>query len=151
MDTAMQTGAGPVEIEIDSLDEATLNIVLGGSPSGWLWTFAGPGHAKTIEQTNRLSRERLRRDADVERARNNGKQWKPDVETPDQIRAKNVAFVVERLIRFTPAKVNGELVEFSPEAATKILLDPRKGTIIQQAIDFLAEERSFSPRSAKIS
>lgn len=141
--------ATPVEIDLDTADEATMDVVINGQPTGWLWTFAGPGHPKAVEQANRLARERLRRDAEIERARNNGKQWKTEVETPDQIRAKNIAFVVERLIRFTPAKLNGELVEFSPEAAAKILGDPRKGTVIQQAIDFLADEKSFSRRSAK--
>lgn len=144
MDTA------PIDLDdIDTLDEATMNVVLGGQPSGWLWTFAGPGHPKAIEQANRLARERLRRDGAIERARNNGKPWKEEIETPDQIRAKNIAFVVERLLGFTPAKINGELVEFAPEAAAKILGDPRKGTVIQQVIEFLADEKSFSRRSAK--
>lgn len=147
MDTSTPA-RGPVEIDIDAADEAVMDVVMNGRATGWLWTFAGPGHPRAVEQTNRLAKERLRRDAEVDRVRNNGKQWKGEVETPDQIRAKNVAFVVERLIGFTPAKINGDLVEFSPEAAGRLLSDPRKGALMQQAIEFLADEKSFTRRSA---
>ena len=134
--------------DLDAADEASLNMVIGGTPSGWFWTFAGPGHQRTIDQTNRLSKERLHRDAEIERKRNNGKQWKPEVESPEDVRARNVAFVVERLIRWSPVKIAGALLEFSPAAATAFLLDPRKGTFLAQAIEFLADDKSFTQRSA---
>ena len=135
--------------DLDAGDEAVLNVMVGGVPSGWLWTFAGPGHQRTIEQNNRLSKERLRLDAEIERKRNNGKQWKPEIESPDAVRARNVAFVVERLIRWSPVKIEGALVEFSPAVATEFLSDHRKGTFLAQAIEFLADDKSFMQRSAK--
>lgn len=135
---------------LDAVDVAEMNVLVGGVPSGWKWTFAGPGHPQTIAQTNRLAKERLRKDAEIDRARNNGKQWKPDVEDPAEVRARNVAFVVERLTGWSPVRIGGEIVSFSAETATAFLSDPRKGATLAQAIEFLADGQSFTRRSAKI-
>lgn len=78
----MEDSIPVLEIDLDSNDEATMDMVLNGRPTGWLWTFAGQGNPKAIEQANRLAKEHLRRDAEIERARNNGKQWKSEVERP---------------------------------------------------------------------
>lgn len=141
----------PTEIDIadiDAADESDMAVIVGGKPTTWVWTFAGPGHLKTIALSNRLSRERLQREREIERARTNGKQWKPEVETPDEIRAKNVSTVVERLLRWSPARLDGEILPFSSEAATKLLSDPRKIALLLQALEFLGDDKSFIKRAA---
>jgi hypothetical protein len=141
----------PIEIDIsdiDAADEAEMTVTVNGKLTTWIWTFAGPGHPKTIALSNRLSRDRLQREREIERARTNGKQWKPEVETPDEIRAKNVSTVVERLLRWSPAKLDGEILPFSPEAATKLLSDPRKISLLLQALEFLGDDKAFTKRAA---
>ena len=141
----------PVEIslaDLDSADEAKMSVVVNGKLTTWIWTFAGPGHPSAIEQSNRIGRERLHRDRDKEQARVNGRKWKAEEETLDEIQRKNVQFVVERLLGWSPVKLDGELVEFSPAAATRILEDPKKASLLQQAIEFIADEKSFTRRSA---
>jgi hypothetical protein len=85
-----------------------------------VWTFAGPGH-RSGRAVEPLSRERLHEDREKEQARVNGKKWKASEETPDEVRKRNVAFIVERLLRWTPIKLNGEDLPFSVENATKVL------------------------------
>lgn len=141
----------PIDVDLasfDAADEAEMTVTHNGKLTTWVWTFAGPGHEKAIAQANRLSRDRLHEDAEKEQARVNGKKWKADPDLPDEVRAKNVAYVVDRLLRWSPIKLNGEVVPFSPEAATKILRDPRKLELLTQAIEFLGENKSFTKRSA---
>lgn len=141
----------PVEVDLaafDAADEAPMTVTLNGKLTTWVWTFAGPGHDKTIAQSNRLSRDRLQEDAEKEQARVNGKKWKADPDMPEEVRAKNVAFIVERLLRWSPIKLNGEMVPFSLEAATKVLSDPRKIDLLTQALEFLGENKSFIKRAA---
>lgn len=136
---------------LESADSADMEVVLNGVPSGWVWTFAGPGHPKAIEQSNRLSKERLQRDREIEQARANGKKWKALAETPDEIMEKNARFVAERLIRWNPVRLDGQDLRFSEEKAVELLKDPRKANLLQQAIDFLADDKSFMQRSATTS
>ena len=141
----------PIEIDIadiDAADESDMAGVVNGKLTTWVWTFAGPGHPKGIAQSNRLARDRLHEDKEKEQARVNGKKWKADEETPDEMRKKNVNYVVERLLRWTPIKLNGEVLTFSPENAMKLLLDPRKISLLIQALEFLNEDKSFIKRVA---
>ncbi len=141
----------PLEIDvadIDAADESDMTVVVNGKLTTWVWTFAGPGHAKGIAQSNRVSRQRINDDKEKEQARVNGKKWKANEETPDEIRKQNVNYVVERLLRWTPVKLNGEELAFSPENAMKLLLDPRKVSLLMQALEFLNEEKSFIKRDA---
>lgn len=141
----------PIEIDladIDAADESEMVVTHNGKLTTWVWTFAGPGHPKTIAQGNRLSRERLHEDKEKEQARVNGRKWKATEESPDDVRKRNVAQVVERLLRWSPVKLNGENLAFSPEAATKVLSDPRKISLLLQALEFLNEDKSFIKRAA---
>jgi hypothetical protein len=133
---------------LDAADEGKMTVHVNGQPTTWIWTFAGPGHPKTIEQNNRLARERLREESAMEQARVNGKKWKADTETPDQARARNINLVVERLLGWTPVKLSGEAYPFSEENARALLADPRKG-LFAQASEFLASETAFTKASAK--
>lgn len=134
--------------QLDAADEATMTVVANGALTDWSWTFSGPGHPKTVEQSNRLSRERLHEERQKEQARANGRKWKAPEETVDEVRARNVGFVVERLIGWSPVKMGGKDYPFTSENARALLLDPRKGGLLIQALEFLGEEASFTPRSA---
>jgi hypothetical protein len=141
----------PIDIDVgdfDAADESDMTVELNGKLTTWIWTFAGPGHDRTVAQSNRLSRERLHRDREQEASRVNGRKWKADEDTPDEMRQRNVGFVVERLLRWTPIKLNGEELAFSSEAASKLLGDPRKVSLLTQALEFLGEQKSFIRRSA---
>lgn len=122
-----------------------------GEPTTWTITFAGPGHPKTREQTDRLARQALRDSQEQERARVNGRKWKGEEKSPDDVRSANVDFVADRIIGWSPIRLNGEEVVFSPESAKRLLGDPKMGGLYQQCLDFLGNESSFLPRSAKSS
>lgn len=94
--------------DLDSADDAVMEVYANGKPTGWLWTFAGPGHPKTIEQSNRLAKERLRREREQEAAMVNGRKWKPAEETVDDALSRNVQLVVDRLLGWSPIQVGGE-------------------------------------------
>lgn len=119
-----------------------------GNPTGWWWEFAGPGHPKTEALNNRLARERLHKSRMMEQAQVNGRKWKADEESPDDLRAKNIADLVERLVGWSDINIGGEPLVFSPEAATKFLSHPKRVGVLTQAMEFLASEHSFTPRSA---
>lgn len=151
MDTAEQQR--PVEIDIatlDALDEAEMVVIYNDRPTTWKWIFAGPGHPKGIAQAERIGREGIATAAAKEQARQNMKKWKEPVDTPDEVREKNATFVLERLLRWSPVKLNGQTLEFSMDEAKKLLLDPRKD-LLAQAIEFLTDNKSFIKRSATIS
>ncbi|RUU37225.1 branched-chain amino acid ABC transporter [Mesorhizobium sp. M6A.T.Ca.TU.002.02.2.1] len=133
---------------LDALDEAPMNVVINGKVTTWVWTFAGPGHEKTVEQTNRIARQRLHEEARKEQAVVNGKKWIAEEPTPDEVREKNVNWIVGRLLGWTPVKIDGEMLTYSEDAARKLLADPRKSAIYVQALEFLAADTSFTPRSA---
>lgn len=127
-------------------DSADMTVVLNGEPTTWVWTFAGPGHANTIAWTEKVSRERLTEDRQKEAAITNGKKWKPEVETTDQARDRNISWIVSRLLSWSPVIISGQTVEFSEESARKILLDPNL-PILTQAVEFLTADKSFTNSS----
>lgn len=134
----------------DAVDTAEMVVLTpDGRLSQWVWTFAGPGHPSTIAQSNRLARERLHEDSQKEAARVNGRKWKSVEESPDDVRAKNANFIIERLISWDGATRAGQPFPYSVESARQILLDPRKSGILIQALEFLGENASFTPRSPK--
>jgi hypothetical protein len=136
--------------DVSASDEAVLDIKHPKSdePTGWQWTFFGPGHPRTVAIADRETRAMLKLAADKEQARVNYKKWKPEEETGADLRAKTVANIVGRTKYFTPVKFGSETIEFSPEAATKLLLDRTKGWLFKQVIDFISAEESFIQPSA---
>lgn len=134
--------------DLDASDEAVMEVYANGKPTGWLWTFAGPGHPKSIEQGNRLAKERLRKEAAQEQAVINGKKWKADEETVDEALARNVRIVTDRLLGWSPIQMGGKDYPFTQENANALLMDRRKGQLLIQALEFLGDEKSFTPRSA---
>lgn len=136
--------------ELDALDTADMVVLSNGRPTSWVWTFAGPGHQKAIDAANKAMRERLRVEAEQEQARVNGRKWKAEEETPSAALNRNVGYVVDRLIGWSPVKMSGEDFPFSPENARKLLTDPKKGALLLQALEFLADGKSFTKRSDKV-
>lgn len=136
--------------ELDTADESYMTVLSNGKETSWVWTFAGPGHPKAIEQSNRFGRERLHRERMQEQAQVNGKKWKPPEETPDEVKARNINVVIERLLDWSPVKMNGEPYPFSTENARKLLADPRKGALLIQALEFLGDENAFTRRSETV-
>ena len=135
--------------DFDSIDEAHMTVMAGGQPTDWRWTFAGPGHPNAAAQSNRVARESLAKARAKEQAQTNGKKWKAPDQSPDELLEDNVSFVLERLLGWSDIKMNGEPYPFSHENARKLLMDRRKGALLQQAIEFILDENSFTKRSAK--
>lgn len=128
-------------------DTADMVVMVGGRPTSWVWTFAGPAHPKTIEQSNRQARQRLHDDRMRQQAVVNGKKWKAPEETVETIRDRNIDDIVERLLGWSPVKIDGKDVPFSVDEAKKLLSDRARAGLLLQAIEFLADEQSFMQRS----
>lgn len=147
---------------LDSLgsdDEAIMlvSVPLANGSTTWQWTMASPSHPKGIAQKNRLSRESLKKSAEQEQSRVNGRKYKAEVETPDQVDRGNVDFIIERLIGWSAKLDNGEDVKvggdpfpFSEDNARKLLMLPKMWKLRNQAVDFIIDENSFTRRSAKV-
>jgi hypothetical protein len=133
---------------LDAQDDGTLVIrhPKTQQPTGWTWTFYGPGHAATVELSNRVAREALNKAAARRQAQANGRKWKESAETFDQLRAENVENIVARTKTFSPIKLDGQLIECSADAAKRLLLDPKKGWLLEQIAEHLRDEAIlFSP------
>lgn len=135
--------------QLESTDEGVLAIKdAKGKATGWLWTFYGPGHPKTVAVANRAAKRMLDEARDKEKAQVNGKKWQPDEESFAELQKRNVRNIVDRLKTFTPVKLNGERIEFSPDKAAELLLDPRMGKLLGQVQAYLQAEESFTQPSA---
>jgi hypothetical protein len=135
--------------ELNAADEAEMVVTVNGHTTDWVWTFAGPGHPHAVAQTNRVVREALHRNRLKEQAQANNRKWKGEEQTPDELRTDNINFVLERLLGWSEVQMGGAPYPFSPENARKILDDRRKGALLQQAVEFLGDDNSFTPRSPK--
>lgn len=139
-------------------DEATMIVTVGRGTkeTTWEWTFAGPSHPKGMAQQNRISRENLRKQAEQEQSRVNGRKYKSERQEPDDILSSNIDFIVERLLRWAPKFENGETpmlgtesLAFSEENARKLLRHPQMSKVRDQAVDFIIDVNSFTRRSLK--
>jgi hypothetical protein len=135
---------------VDAQDEAELAIRHPKTlkPTGWVWTFYGPGHAVTTELSNRVASAALKKAAARRQAQINGKKWKEDEESLEQLRAEQVDGIVTRTKSFSPIKLDGKTIEFSPQAAKDLLLDRRKGWLLEQISEYLRDEANFIQPSA---
>ncbi|WP_050742963.1 MULTISPECIES: hypothetical protein [unclassified Shinella] len=134
--------------DFEEAETGNMTVAVHGRPTNWVWTFAGPGHDKTIEQSNRLAKERLHQERQIEQQRVNGKKVKLPEEAVDDIRSRNVRMVVDRIVGWSPVKIDGEDYAFTPDNAYKLLINPKRAGLLTQAMEFLAAESSFTPRSA---
>ena len=135
---------------VDAQDEGELVIRHPKTlaPTGWTWTFYGPGHQITVDLSNRVAQAALKRAAARRQAQVNGKKWKEDEESLDQLRAENVDNIVTRTKGFTPIKLDGQLIEYSADTARRLLLDRKKGWLLEQITDYLKDEANFIQPSA---
>lgn len=135
--------------ELDSALEGEMTVMVNGKPTDWTWKFAGPAHEKTIAQNNRVSREQLAKRRMQEQSQINGKKWKAPEQTPEELLLDNVNFVCERLLGWSSVKMNGEDFPFNEANARILLTDRKKGALLQQAIEFILDDNSFTQRSDK--
>jgi hypothetical protein len=140
------------EFDLSDLDsEETADLAIkdsAGRVTTWIWTFYGPGHPKTVALSNKVSKKWLDDAKAKEQAQVNGKKWKPEDKALDDLKRENVNNIIERTKTFTPVKLNGQVIEFTADAARDLLLDPRKGALFAQITDFLKEEENFMKPSA---
>ncbi len=136
---------------LDAKDEAQLVIRHPNTQelTTWIWTFYGPAHPNTVALADRVSKEAIGKLNAQRVARLNGKKIKDDDnQTPDQIRSETVDNILQRTAGFTPVKLGDVTVEYSPAAARVLLLDRKKGWLLGQVMEFLADEASFILPSA---
>lgn len=142
-------------------ETGTLHIVVPGTnkPTGWKVTFAGPGHPKTVAQNEEIARAALGRAERIEMAQVNARKWKGDGKQPEDVRRENVDWVIGRILHWTPIKIgqySDQPVEL-PDNATQeqikrahdLLSQPYMQPFFVQMTDFLADQASFTPASAK--
>lgn len=149
--------ANPVSFDLDeitSVDQAEMVIRRpDGTPTPWVWIIAGPGHPNSIALEKRVTEEAIARNRAQESARVNGKKWKGDSESADELKRRSAGYNADRVLGWRPENItiNGEPLPFSRENVVKVLMDPsRGGNIVRQLDDFFSDERSFSKRSETI-
>jgi hypothetical protein len=148
----MSDKTAPAAFDLDDLaaiDQAELNIKRrDGAPTGWIWTIAGPGHPQTIALTEKLTKEGFARSKAQEMARVNGKKWKGDDDSADDIVKRTADALAGRVLGWTPVTFHGKDYPCTKENVVAILLDPARGdTLVTQLAEFIADERSFMKRS----
>lgn len=131
--------------DFGSADTAEMTVVVNGRPTDWTWTFAGPGHPKAEEQSNRISREALHQQRAQRQAQINGKKWREPEESVEDIRKRGVDYVIERLLGWSPVEINGQDYPFTEDNARALLSQPAS-KLLAQANDFLFDDTSFTKR-----
>lgn len=136
------------------LNEGVLHIVVPGTNkrTGWDVTFAGPGHPKTIAQTEEITRSALDKQERIEMAQVNQRKWKGEGKQPADIRRENVEWVVGRIIGWTPVTIkqfSPDPIEFSDKVAKDLLAQPYMVPYFIQMTEYLGDQASFIEASAK--
>lgn len=154
-----------VDFDLSALDAADESRFIAHTIGNvqWVWIYAGPGHPKTIEASNRRAKKKLREDHLKEQAVVNGKKWKAEEQSVDEATDDIVRIATERLIGWhledaeTGEKISdapshgGKPLAFSEETARQYLRDPKRIGLLQKALEWLGDEESFSQRSATTS
>lgn len=131
-------------------DEAGMEVVdADGNGTGWIWTFAGPGHPATVEADRQQSQRFLNRETEKERSQVNGRKWKGEAPKVDERRAESISYIVSRLLRWSEITMDGQPYPFTAENAAAVLGNPNMPMLLDQANSFLLADKSFSKRSAK--
>lgn len=136
-------------VELDGFlptDVAIIEIEQNGKLTGWKITLAGPSHEKSIAWSDAAARKGLHKQKLIESAQVNGKKYKPDEISPEEARRDNVAWVVARIVDWTPIKIGGVLYDVTK--AAELLIKPDMGWAYSQIVDWLAEDKAFTRRSA---
>lgn len=125
-----------------------------GEPTGWVVTLAGPGHEQAQALFDRQAQKANKKSAAIEMAQVNGKKWKGDEVRPTaEVRRETVTNIVARIVSWSPAVVDFEdgkgEIEFTPDNAIELFLDPDKGGYLKQVVDYFDGEKAFLKVSAK--
>lgn len=131
-------------------DEATIEMLApGGKQTGWHVTLAGPAHPKRIAANDAAARKALHRSKEIDQAQINGRKYKVDEQSPDEVRRENVEGIVSRIVTWSPVRIGGETYEFSDKRAVDLLLRPEMGWAVIQISEAQADESRFTKTSAK--
>lgn len=123
----------------------------GVTGTGWFVDVLSSAHDKAVAYSTASTNRSLRRQAQIEAQQQSFRKIKPEERTAEQARAENLAFVASRLGGWDPITVpelGGDL-PFSDENVIRLLGLPKYGWVYLQIIEFLGDERNFTPASAK--
>ncbi|MFC5353559.1 hypothetical protein [Azospirillum himalayense] len=126
-----------------------------GAETTWVWKLAGPAHPVTLELDEATAKRN--RDEESKRQAENIARIKankpplPDNRTIADLRERNVAYVATRVLGFSPVKLDGALIEFSPDMAKKLLADPAKEWLFNQIVGAVNAKEGFIKSFAAIS
>ena len=116
--------------------------------TGWMVELAGPGHPKVVEFDDAAARKSLRRAAQLEAQQANNRKVKPEEKDLEEFRKENMAFVVSRIVGWTPVKAFGKTWEFSDANAIELLSKPEMRGAFTQILEWIGDERTFTKGSA---
>lgn len=143
LSSALPTDTEILEIKYRGTDKGT----------GWKITIAGPGHPKTVAASKDHSRDQLRKARAIEQAQANGRKYKAEDDTPEEVARRNVDLIVQRIVGWSPdplfKSISDEPIAFSHAAAVDLLLRHDMGWALGQIADFLSSDTAFTQASAK--
>lgn len=150
MSKAAEKGAPAFDLsDLDAVDQSEMEVCRrDGTPTGWKWFIAGPGHPQAVALRNRLNKEAIKKEREQEEARVNGRKYKADSDSPEDVFKRRVELIADRVVGWDPIKLNGQDYPFSRENVIALLLDPNRGdTLITQVSEFLRNDEAFMKRS----
>ena len=150
----MEQHTGAIDLSfVMPLDAITREILApDGTPTGWKMMLAGPSHPAAVEWSNEQARKRLRDEQQQRAAQANGRKVKIDNRDLEDVRRESVGWVISRILDWAPAirlpMFPGEEFAFSKANAERVFLDPNMAFALNQIVDWLNDERSFTKSSA---
>lgn len=125
-----------------------LEVIQGEKKTGWLITLGGPEHPKAVAFADAQLRQGLEKARQARLALASGVEPAVEQKEPDEVRRENIAWMVARIVGWTPIRVGGKEYPFSDEAAFDLLTRPTFGGVVRQISRVLETEARFTRRSA---
>lgn len=124
-----------------------------GAETTWVWTIAGPAHPVAVALAEKIERRDQEEESKFTQARiAAAKANKPEPKRPNssysERAARNAADLAGRVLHFTPIKMNGETIEYSPESTVKLLADQSKDWLFGQIWNAVNSKLGFIKNSA---
>lgn len=132
-------------------DTAELHVKIPGTerPLGWIITFGGPSHPKTVAAAERASRKDLQRSNEIEKAKINGRKWKGDMDkAPDEVKREFIQTLVDRMVDWSPVALGDKEYPFTEATAVELLIRPEMSPYVNQIVEFLLDDKAFMKASA---